>query len=523
MDFNYKIKCIHNEYWWGGTVHDGIHMPFYWNTQLDHPLEDTVIYRNLETDQKGNQCAPFLVSSMGRYIWSELPFTFKIEKGLLSISSKSTIVIKEGLLTLKKAFLHGAKNYFSSTGMIPDPLLFTMPQYNTWIEMMYEPTQEKILQYAKSILENGMPAGVLTIDDNWQEDYGVWRFHAGRFPNPKKMIDELHAMGFKVMLWVCNFISPDSLTGRELTRKNYVIKTLKGDVAIAKWWNGHSLMLDITHDDAVNWFHNQLHHLMLSYGVDGFKFDSGDVHHFSEYFIGKKKITGNQYSELWAKIGLNYPLNEYRACWKMGGQPLAQRLCDKNHSWDLENGLKSLIPNGLAQGLLGYAYSCPDMIGGGEYMNFLENSDTLDMELIVRNAQCVALFPMMQFSVAPWRVLDKEHLDICIEMAHLHRKFGSKILALAKKSALTGEPIIRPLNYVFPHCECEKIIDQFMLGNTILVAPVLEKNARTRTVFFPPGTWKSDLGEIIHGQCTQNIHVPLHRLPWYEKQSNLDL
>lgn len=38
------------------------------------------------------------------------------------------------------------------------------------------------------------------IDDNWQEDYGKWDFHPGRFPNPKAMIDSLHQMGFKVML-----------------------------------------------------------------------------------------------------------------------------------------------------------------------------------------------------------------------------------------------------------------------------------------------------------------------------------
>lgn len=49
----------------------------------------------------------------------------------------------------------------------------------------------------------------------------------------------------------------------------------------------------------------------------------------------------------------------------MGGQPLVQRLRDRQHSWDL-NGLASLIPNGLAQGLAGYAYICPDMIGGGK-------------------------------------------------------------------------------------------------------------------------------------------------------------
>ena len=58
------------------------------------------------------------------------------------------------------------------------------------------------------------------------------------------------------------------------------------------------------------------------------------------------------------------------------------------------------------------SYTCPDMIGGGEYLNFLENSSNLDEELFVRYAQCAALMPMMQFSAAPWRVLSKENFEI---------------------------------------------------------------------------------------------------------------
>ena len=86
--------------------------------------------------------------------------------------------------------------------MIPDELLFTHPQYNTWIELMYDQNEEDILEYARAIIDNGYPPGVLMIDDNWQENYGIWKFSPRRFKDPKGMMDELHAMGFKVMLWV---------------------------------------------------------------------------------------------------------------------------------------------------------------------------------------------------------------------------------------------------------------------------------------------------------------------------------
>ena len=74
--------------------------------------------------------------------------------------------------------------------------------------------------------------------------------------------------------------------------------------------------------------------------MDGFKLDGGDTHFYTGV-KARKKVTSNRHTQLFGKIGLKYPLNEYRAMWKMGGQPLAQRLRDKNHSW---KDLQKLIP-----------------------------------------------------------------------------------------------------------------------------------------------------------------------------------
>ena len=60
-----------------------------------------------------------------------------------------------------------------------------------------------------------------------------------------------------------------------------------------------------------------------------------------------------------------------------------------------------------------------------------------------------------------------------------------------------------------------QIKDQFLLGDNILVAPVLEKGARTRSVVFPAGTWQGDEGSSVIGPCVRTINVPLARLPWY--------
>jgi alpha-glucosidase (family GH31 glycosyl hydrolase) len=142
---------------------------------------------------------------------------------------------------------------------------------------------------------------------------------------------------------------------------------------------------------------------------------------------------------------------------------------------------------------------------------------TVDQELVVRSAQVSALMPMMQFSVAPWRVLDAPHAEICKRMSLLHAELGPEILRLAQESAQTGEPIVRPLAYAYPDAGYEKIKDEFLLGADILVAPVLSRNARTRTIVFPHGTWKGDDGSTVVGPKTVDIQAPLERLPWYRR------
>ena len=252
---------------------------------------------------------------------------------------------------------------------------------------------------------------------------------------------------------------------------------------------------------------------MADYGVDGFKFDAGDMEFYPANGISKKDITPNMHAELYAQFGLRFPLNEYRACWKMGGQPLAQRLLDKAHTWI---DLQKLVPNMILEGLCGYTFSCPDMIGGGLWTSFLDKS-TLDQDLIVRSAQCHALMPMMQFSVAPWRILDSVHLGIIKKAVEIRTKFTPLILQLAHESAKTGEPILKSMEFVFPNQGFEETINQFMLGDKILVAPMLEKT-NMRNVKLPKGNWMDDLGKKYRGGQTVKMNVPLDRLVYFVLQ-----
>jgi alpha-glucosidase (family GH31 glycosyl hydrolase) len=168
---------------------------------------------------------------------------------------------------------------------------------------------------------------------------------------------------------------------------------------------------------------------------------------------------------------------------------------------------------------MGYSLTCPDLIGGGEYLSF-RDAKTLDEELVVRAAQVHALMPMMQFSAAPWRVLSAQNLETARQAAVLHEKMGLEILTLARSAAVSGEPIVRSLEYQFPNQGYGAITDQFLLGEKILVAPVLEKGATQRMVVFPPGRWRGDDRQPVTGPATQTIQAPLTRLPWWRLVRN---
>ena len=177
----------------------------------------------------------------------------------------------------------------------------------------------------------------------------------------------------------------------------------------------------------------------------------------------------------------------------------------------------------LAAGILGYPFICPDMIGGGSWTAYLPGSKTpYDKELFIRSAQVHALCPMMQFSVSPWRLMkgDSDGQRIIRDLVALRQKFAPKFVEIARCAGETGEPIMRYLEYAYPRMGYAEIRDQFMMGDDLLVAPVMEKGAVSRMVVLPPGKWKADDGQTYEGPAEILIATPLARLPYFIKLGN---
>lgn len=507
-----SIAIAEGEYWWGLATDLGRQMPFDGATllSLDH-----------RTQNLNNQTTPLLLSSCGRYVWGEGPMVTSIAEGVITISSREDIV--EGVAeeaSLRGAYKAACAKFFPPSGTTPPAEFFSQPQYNTWIELTYNQNQADVMAYAEGIVANGYPTGVLMIDDNWQKYYGNFEFRPDRFPDPKGMIDRLHEMGFKVMLWISPFVSPDSAEYRDLAKRGFLLK--KADKfgntspAIVEWWNGYSAVYDLSNPAAFAHLKGVLEEMQREYGVDGFKFDGGDPERYPEGVVSP--YDGCSYdveqTELWAKLALEFPYNELRACWQMGGEALVQRLGDKDYSWD---DVAKLVPSMVAAGLLGHLYTCPDMIGGGQWLSFEGvNAENIDQRLVVRSCQIHSMMPMMQFSVAPWRILSPENNAICQKYAKWHASLGAYILSLARHAAATGEPIVRHMAYEFPGEGFEHCIDQYMLGDRYLVAPIMGPED-SRTVKLPRGEWRDDQGKSYKGGRTYTIEVPIDRLLWFEK------
>ena len=530
------VKMLPGESWWGLCSNFGRQMPF---------NEATDFRCDLRTSNYRHQSQSLLVSDRGRVLWCAEPVEATIGSGSIRlVSDAGEVVFTENAgQTLAEAFRFASRTYFPPTGEVPDLLYFSAPQYNTWIELTYHQNERDILAYAQSMIDHGLPPGVFMIDDTWQLGYGTWEFDPRRFSDPKGMVEKLHRMGFKVLLWMCPFVSMDSPAFRRIawgvnpddvkgypTRGGFLTgspQTGRGGAPYPlpiRWWNGCSALLDFTHPNAVAWFDEQLGGLKRDFGVDGFKFDGGAV----SFYCGAVEITGDdsglakpfaydpsvcaaRQSALYGAFALKHKGSEYRNGFGFAGQPVVMRLHDKDHSWA---ALWRLIPDMLAAGFVGCPFICPDMVGGGYWQAFLPGAPFSE-ELFVRSAQVQALCPMMQFSASPWRCLNAANQKIVQDAVAFRQRFAPTFVELAKKAAKDGEPIMRNLEYAYPGRGYATIQDEFLMGEDLLVAPVVEKGATSRKVVIPPGTWKADDGTSVTGPATVEVATPLARLPHF--------
>jgi alpha-glucosidase (family GH31 glycosyl hydrolase) len=454
-------------------------------------------------------------TSANRGPFADRPFhdTGNLGDGLFTFKGRALDLkfsFSENVLTAyEKLVVH-----FGHPCEIPPESLFALPTWTTWARYKTAIDQNVVLAYADDILKNDYPHDVIEIDDRWQVYYGDLGFDPKRFPDPKKMIDALHAKGFKVTSWIIPFLDPQSQAFADGAKNGWLVRTTDGSPYLVEWWQGRGGLLDVTNPAALYWFFERLKQLQVKTGLDGFKFDAGEACFLPSDAVTHQAIDPNEYTQLYVDaVAKHYRLTEVRSGWKNQRAPIFFRQWDKTTSWGLDNGLHSVLTGILALGTSGYPFVLPDMIGGNEY------EEKADAEMMIRWTQLNAFLPAMQFSLPPWEYGD-ECAAICREYAKLHVAYTPKILQLAKEATEKGTPIIRPLFWLDPNHEraltCD---DQFLLGDDILVAPVIAPNVRTRDIYLPPGAWQDHWSqEVFHGNCIlKQYPAPLEKLLFFER------
>ena len=418
------------------------------------------------------------------------------------------------------------KKYVKKPSGLPDTRMMKSPIWSTWARFKSTVNQTLVLQFANEILENGFSNSQIEIDDGYAgRNYGDFIFDERKFPNATQMVQELHDKGFRVTLWVTPFANKNTDAFVEGDDKGYWVKNEDGSTAPIPWWAGlQAGMLDVTNPEAVTWFVNRLEEVRSVYGIDSFKFDAGETNYLGNHTTMEPIINPCEYTTKWSHLAAQLGTQvEVRVGFETQNLPIFVRMMDKDSKWGWDNGLKTLITSALTFSVLGYPYVLADMIGGNVYEGGFRETYLPDKELFIRWLQITAFMPSMQYSISPWQYEDDpEVVAISRRWTTFHEDvIMPRLVELAETEAIPeGKPMIRPLWWIAPTDQSALVSDdQFLVGDDILVAPIVEEGGRSRDVYLPAGQWRDEYHKTVHEgeQWLRDVHVPLSEALYYTK------
>ncbi|CAF0739483.1 unnamed protein product, partial [Brachionus calyciflorus] len=419
---------------------------------------------------------------------------------------------------IKTLQLYMIEEYLGKPENKPDLLMMKYPIFTTWNYFFRNINQSIILDYAEDIRKNNYTASQLEIDDKWEVHYGDLDFDLSKFPSPKEMSEKLHDMGMRVTIWVHPFCNIDSFNFVPGIDQSYWVLDSTGEhPGFTKWWNGkNSVIIDTTNPNSIDYFRTKLNFLKNNYKIDSFKFDAGETAWIPKSFqLYDKNSHPDVYAQNYAKFAAEEQgkFLEIRVGHRTQNLGVFYRILDRATDWSIHDGIKSVITQTLQFGILGYPFVLPDIIGGNDDPN-IKNK-----ELFIRWTQLTAFLPTMQFGVPPW-FFDEETNKICKIFVDLHTNF---IFPYISNLPIDGQPIIRPMWWLEPLNEIFfNISDQFLVGDDILVAPILDQGKTSRLIYFPGGNWYDlEKKEYIAGPVKLEINADLYHIPYYINEKGL--
>lgn len=406
----------------------------------------------------------------------------------------------------------------------------------------YYPESE-VRALAKEFRERKIPCDFIHLDIDYMDEYRIFTWDKEKFPNPKKLANDLFEDGFRLMAMTDPGVKVDSdyKIYKEGIRGKHFCMNQDGSVYTGPVWPGDCHFPDFTQAKTREWFGDHFKAL-TNVGIRGFWIDMNepsvfndqgtiddDVIHPGEDNPKPHREIHNQYGHLMAQAayeGLKDLLPNTRIYINsraayLGTQRYAGTWTgDNNAEWD---HLQLSIPMILNMAAAGQLMVGPD-IGG-----FAGKPSS---ELLIRWYQAGILYPYFRnhtinkkCSQEPW-ALGKKAEEIIRKTIQLRYSLMVYIYNAIRKTHLTGVPAFRALWVDHPKDPVAHISEwsetQYLFGDNLLVAPILRRGKRKREVYLPTGKWYSLCGELIlEGGKAHEIDVPLEMVPIFVKQGTI--
>lgn len=358
-------------------------------------------------------------------------------------------------------------------------------------------------------LDAGVPVTAAWVQD-WvgQRDFGAenfgvkyrWIPDASLYPGLETLIDDLAAEGVRFLGYFNPFIVPGYAHWDDAKEYGYTIKREDGSPYQFLISTFKGSLLDVTNADAVSYFQNFAFDA-LDLGMKGWMADFGEWLPLDAAIEeGSSWSEHNRYPTRWhranrAVLDAVFPDGDYVLFTRSGftgEQRVAQIVWagDQETDWSAEDGFPTVMAAGLTMGMSGIPFFTHD-IGGF-------SGGPRSKELFMRWTELGAFTPVMRTHDG-LKKLENHHFDSDAEtlahfarMAKIHEALTPYWLALADEAVDSGRPMIRHTAFVDPEWDdAYRAHSQWMLGEDLIVAPVLEPGKVVVNVFLPQGTWEN--------------------------------
>lgn len=442
--------------------------------------------------------ASFLISNKGRYLYSKEPFKATI--GSQTITLDKDVRAQNGGKSLREAYLYCFHRNFYAEGATIATELYSQPIYDMRGRSQYLRLNGDIASIADDILAAGWPTGIILLGDEWQTLLGSYTLDAQYYKQLREQVESLHSKGFKVIISLTPYVSASGRTFNSYSANNLLLLDPATDrpLIVRSQGIGMAAVYNINAPGAKENMTQRINALLSQCSFDGIFTDSG----------------------LAADGSLNPEAESLISNWNA--------LCELA---PLELNIKSSHAGHYEPSISTYTYD--QIISGNDYLtNYLTkgfmfmpfNAEALsggrglnDISYAAKYLQYISHKAMFMVPFLPSELTDLAAREQCTSIIKMRAELNSYILECIEESLLTGEPLLRSLEYMFPRQGFYDCLDQYMLGSRYLVVPPKDEQS-TRTVRFPRGNWYSPSGEQIKGPVVRSVTAEEGSTIYYSNQ-----